>query len=148
MEPICDKTGALLPGLEELTALPEDQCAVQWAERVARTAFEASCGRDVMCRDGMRQLCLIIQDIARGKGRAGDPELILELCAAIEEGAGCDLAVQAARRIALLVEQRQSQWSAHVLRKLCRPGVCPMPRADSAPAQQPALRRRRRGSAQ
>lgn len=149
MEPICDKTGELLPGLEELASLPEDQCAVHRAEQVAKTAFEASCGRDVMCRDGMRQLYLIIRDIAQGKGRARDLELIPELCAAIEEAGGCDLAVQAARRIALLVEQRQSQWSAHVLRKLCRPGVCSMPpSAAAAQGQQPALRRRRRGPAQ
>lgn len=148
MDHICEKNGALLPLLGQGAALSEDQCAVHLAEQVARSAFEASCGRDVMCRDGMFQLYLIIHDIARGKGRAGDLELLADLCAAIEAAAGCNLAVQAAREIAALAEQRQSQWSAHVLRKLCRPGACPMPQADAAQAQQPVLRRRRRGTIQ
>ena len=146
---ICERTGALLAGLDVPAAVPEDQCPVHWAEQVAKAACEAACGRDVMCRDGMFQLYLILRDIARGKGRARDLELIPELCALIQETAGCDLAVQAARQIAALAEQRQELWRAHVLRRLCRPGVCPMPAPEGAgQTQQPTLRRRRRGAAQ
>ena len=148
MEPICEKTGVLLPGPEDLSALPENQCAVHLAEQVAQAACGASCGQDVFCRDGMYQLHLIIGDIARGKGRARDLELIPELCSVIEENAGCDLAVRAARKIRALVELKQDQWRAHVLRKLCRPGACPMPSQEGSPVQQPVLRRRRRAAAQ
>lgn len=121
---------------------PEGACAVHWAEEVVRLACERSCGQDVMCRDGVYQLYLIIHDIAQGKGRARDLELLPELCSVIAQGASCALAAGAAERVARSLSSDLGEWSAHTLRRLCRAGVCPI--AASAQPEKPLMRRRRR----
>ena len=80
----CEKTAEILPSLDEILNKADDVCPVQWAVRVAETAMKHSCGKDVFCRDGLKQLYLIGRDITLNKGSMDDIELLQELCQTID----------------------------------------------------------------
>lgn len=99
-------------------------CPVDAARRIAEKALEASCGKGVMCRDGLRQISLIVGDIANGKGESDDLEMLEELLGVIKECADCELSYTAAEQILSLLQNYQDEWRMHITRKRCKYRVC------------------------
>jgi NADH:ubiquinone oxidoreductase subunit F (NADH-binding) len=144
---ICDMTAAGLPEAEAILNKPAEVCPVQWAAEVAEKAYQTSCGRGTMCRDGMHQLALIITDITRDKGTIDDLELLQKLLDVIIVSNDCELSQTAAKLIKASLDTHYDDWSAHILRKRCKAGVCaafPKPVVVAA-SEDGTTRRRRRG---
>ena len=72
----CKINAELIPDASELEALPESACPVDWAKRCVDTAHLENCGKSVMCRDGMTQLSILINDVVSGRGLGDDLALI------------------------------------------------------------------------
>lgn len=142
----CEKTAEILPSLDEILNKADDVCPVQWAVRVAETAMKHSCGKDVFCRDGLKQLYLIGRDITLNKGSMDDIELLQELCQTMYIAAGCALSARCVELYKASLDNHYNDWTAHILRRRCRAGVCeafPKPAAAGAAA---GGRRRRGGT--
>lgn len=120
----CEVTAACLPDEAEIRTPAEGVCPVDWARRVTETAREALCGKGTLCRDGVTQLWRIVDDIARGKGRGGDLDLLEDVCAVIQTAGDCELAVGCAQRVRASVECHGEVWNAHITRKKCDALAC------------------------
>lgn len=146
---ICEMTADNLPSESEIVNKPDSVCPVRWAADVCNTARLATCGKGVFCRDGLRQLYLIAEDIASDKGSLEDIDLLNRLCDNIMRGNDCELSYKAAKLMKLSLTNYEAEWKAHILRKRCKAGVC-QAFAKNAPVVAPAAeggRRRRGGSA-
>jgi NADH-quinone oxidoreductase subunit F len=144
---ICETTAAGLPEAEAILNKPDDVCPVQWAAEVAQKAHQGTCGQGTMCRDGVHELFLIIDDITKDKGTIEDLELLQKLCDVITVANDCELSQKAAKLVKASMDAHYEDWSAHILRKRCKAGVCaafPKP-VVVAPAADGETRRRRRG---
>lgn len=113
-----------LPNEKEILEKAGDVCPVQWAAAVCKKAHEDCCGRGVFCRDGLKELYLIAEDITSGRGTMEDIELLQLLSKQVMLGADCDAAYEGARLMSLSIETHYDDWTAHVLRKRCKAGQC------------------------
>lgn len=121
----CD-TGAALLQLGDLTADPATVCPVDTALDLLRRAAEASCGREVFCREGTRQVATILTDVTAGRGESGDLDLVEELCELVAGNANCDLASTAAAATLGLLRNNREEWELHLRRKRCSSLTCVM----------------------
>jgi len=121
----CDTDAALLEiGL--LAADPTATCPVASTLDLLRRAAAASCGREVFCREGNRQVATILTDVTAGRGESGDLELIEELCELTADNAGCELASSAAAAALDLLRTNREEWELHLRRKRCSTLTCAM----------------------
>ena len=120
----CQKTAASLPELSEAEALPAGVCPVDWARRTAETARQDSCGQGTFCRDGLAQIFTIIDDIAAGRSKADDLNLLTQLCQDIITVEDCVLSSACARLVLTSLERYRGEWEAHADRRRCAALVC------------------------
>jgi len=109
------------PGIEAGTA-----CPVEEARRILWAAAARSCGREVYCREGTRQVATILTDLTTGKGSPADLELVDELCGLMADLVPCGMAGVAARTALDLLRGRAEEWDRHVRRGRCTSLTCPM----------------------
>lgn len=139
----CHNTTVLFPPAEDMLQKKAEVCPVYWAMEVAELAMKQSCGRGAFCRDGLKQLYLLIRDITEGKGTTEDVELLQELVETMSLMPECQLCDSAVALIALSLRQHERDWMAHVLRRRCAANRCPGYEKAIAAAQGGEGRRRR-----
>lgn len=139
----CHNTTVLFPPAEDILQKKQDTCPVYWAMEVAEMAMKQSCGRGAFCRDGLKQLYLIIRDITEGRGTAEDVELLQELVETMSLMSECALCDSAVALIALSLREHEREWLAHVLRRRCNANRCPGYEKVAAAVQGGENRRRR-----
>ena len=120
----CNHNMDLIPDVSEIEKLQADICPVDWARRSVMLASENNCGKSVLCRDGVLQICRILEDIVSGKGLQEDIGLIKELCAYIVSTGGCKMAEKAAGNVLYTLEHYAEEWDLHCRRKRCSALVC------------------------
>lgn len=123
MKAICETT-APLPNIDEIIHKTDDKCPVAWALEVVRKARKDSCGKGVMCRDGLHQLDCIISDIVRAKGQDRDVALMVELCEVIIQCNECPISVETASLVLASLNNHTADWDLHIRRKACNELVC------------------------
>ena len=120
----CAKTAEILPSIDEITNKADSVCPVKWAVDAVELAMKNTCGKGTFCRDGLKQLYLIGKDITLNKGTMEDIELLQELCQTMYIAADCELSGRAIELFKTSLELHYNDWTAHVLRKRCKAGVC------------------------
>lgn len=120
----CAKTAEILPSIDEIVNKADDVCPVKWAVDTVELAMKNTCGKGTFCRDGLKQLYLIGKDITDNKGTMEDIELLQELCATMYIAADCELSGKAIELFQASLTNHYNDWTAHVLRKRCKAGVC------------------------
>ena len=120
----CKQNVELIPEASEIAELKEGMCPVDWAKHCIDIAHHENCGKSVMCRDGMTQLSMIVNDIVSGKGQNDDIALVQELCEVIATTGGCALAEKAAKDVLYSLEKYPEEWDQHCRRKRCANLVC------------------------
>lgn len=119
----CDKTIDLIHDVP-VTFEKQNNCAVDWAHRFVIAVNGQTCGKSVFCREGIAQIERIVEDIVSGKGRPGDTDLLVEICAGIQEEADCDLSRKAAGALIDSIQSYREEWETHIRRKRCPASVC------------------------
>ncbi len=102
----------------------EGQCPVDYCKEVMATAKSASCGKDVLCREGTWQVYEIMKEISEGKAESEDYELMMDLLMQIKAGVSCDMAKTASTICLDLLKTYEDEWDKHIKRKLCSSLVC------------------------
>ncbi|MBQ9032015.1 MAG: 4Fe-4S binding protein [Parasporobacterium sp.] len=120
----CKHNAELLPGCESINPLPEGTCPVDWAKKSVDTARLENCGKSLLCRDGLTQIGLIIDDIVSGGGKQEDLALLRELCDYILKIGGCGIACKAAENVLYSLNCYSETWDQHCRRKRCEALVC------------------------
>ena len=112
------------PAGESVVVIREADCSVDYLRKLISVLNENSCGRCVFCREGLRQLKCIFDDIAKAKFRPGDAELIKTIADAMVGGSHCIFGKSAGALFLNLPDSIQDEIRQHQERHRCPSSVC------------------------
>jgi len=117
------KAGSMM-GSGGMIIMDENICMVDVARYFEEFLQGESCGKCVPCREGVRRMREILEDICNGKGRDGDIELLEDMSQAIIDGSLCALGSSAPNPVLSTIRYFRDEYNAHILEKRCPAGVC------------------------
>ncbi|MDO9535266.1 MAG: NADH-ubiquinone oxidoreductase-F iron-sulfur binding region domain-containing protein [Bacillota bacterium] len=112
------KAGSMM-GSGGMIVMDEDTCMVDVARYFLDFLTDESCGKCVPCREGVRQMLMILTNITEGKGRVGDIELLEELGEVAIEAALCALGKTAPNPFLSTLKYFRNEYEAHINEKRC-----------------------------
>ena len=118
-----EKAGSMM-GSGGMIVMDEETCMVDTARYYTDFLAHESCGKCVPCREGLRQMLRILDNITSGKGREGDIELLEELSEFLQEAALCALGSTAPNPVLSTITHFRDEYEAHIRDKCCPAGVC------------------------
>ena len=117
-------TGAIM-GSGGMVVMDETTCMVGIAKFFLDFTTRESCGKCVHCRIGCKRLSELLDRIVAGKGKAGDIELLEELCNTIKDGALCGLGQTAPNPVLTTIRYFRNEYVDHIENKKCTAKQCP-----------------------
>jgi NADH:ubiquinone oxidoreductase subunit F (NADH-binding)/(2Fe-2S) ferredoxin/NAD-dependent dihydropyrimidine dehydrogenase PreA subunit len=107
-----------------MIVMDEDTCMVDVAKYFLTFLEEESCGKCVPCREGIKRMKEVLEEITQGNGKEGDIELLEDISFVLREGALCALGSTAANPVMSTVKYFREEYEAHIRDKKCPAGVC------------------------
>jgi NADH:ubiquinone oxidoreductase subunit F (NADH-binding)/(2Fe-2S) ferredoxin len=117
------KAGSIM-GSGGMVVMDEGTCMVDIARFFMEFIQDESCGKCVPCRVGTKRMLEILTRICEGKGRAGDIELLENLCDEIREDSLCGLGKGAPNPVVSTLKHFRNEYEAHIFDKECTAKVC------------------------
>ena len=117
------KAGSMM-GSGGMIIMDEKTCMVDIAHYFIEFLESESCGKCVPCREGVRRMKDILEDICAGKGQEGDVELLEEISKAIIDGSLCALGGSAPNPVLSTIQYFREEYDAHIRDKRCPAAVC------------------------
>lgn len=117
------KAGSMM-GSGGMIVMDDRTCMVDIARYFIDFLVEESCGKCVPCREGLKKMQMILQDLTSGKGRDGDIEALKELAEGISDTALCALGQSAANPVLSTIKYFKEEYIEHEMEHFCRSGVC------------------------
>ena len=117
------KVGSMM-GSGGMIVMDDETCMVDTARYYIDFLAHESCGKCVPCREGLRQMLLILNDITSGKGKEGDIELLEELSETLQEASLCALGQSAPNPVLSTIRHFRDEYEAHIREGRCPAGVC------------------------
>jgi NADH-quinone oxidoreductase subunit F len=118
-----DEAGSMM-GSGGMIVMDDRTCMVDVARYYLNFLSEESCGKCVPCREGIRRMLEILNDICEGRGRQGDIELLAELGETVREASLCGLGKTAPNPVLTTIKYFKDEYLAHIEDKTCPAGVC------------------------
>ena len=115
--------GAMM-GSGGLVVMDEFDCMVETARYYTQFLADESCGKCTPCREGLRHMKDLLEDICEGRGQEGDIELLLRIGATMAESSRCALGKSAPNPILTTIKYFREEYGAHIFEKRCPAGVC------------------------
>ena len=107
-----------------MIVMDEDTCMVDFAKYFTDFLCDESCGKCLPCREGLRRMREILEDITEGWGTEEDIELLEEIAPVIRESALCALGQTAPNPVMTTLRYFRDEYEAHVKQKRCPAYVC------------------------
>lgn len=107
-----------------ITVYGQDTCMVDLCVQLMTQAWQSSCGKCVLCREGTLQFKTIATEMTTGKAKATDTDLIKEVGQLIELGAYCPFGRSMAKPFISAIELFPDEFDDHIKRKTCKCGKC------------------------
>ena len=107
-----------------MIVMDEDTCMVDVARYFTDFLCQESCGKCVPCREGLRQMLRILNNICTGKGKEGDIELLEELSELMRDASLCALGTTAPNPVLSTIRYFRNEYEAHIKEKRCPARVC------------------------
>jgi NADH-quinone oxidoreductase subunit F len=107
-----------------MIVMDEDTCMVDVARYFTEFLTDESCGKCIPCREGLRQMHKILTNITKGKGKAGDLELLEELSEVAREASLCALGTSAPNPFLSTIRYFKDEYEAHIKEKKCPALFC------------------------
>ncbi len=117
------KVGSMM-GSGGMIVMDENTCMVDTARYYTSFLAHESCGKCVPCREGLRQMLNILDNITSGWGEEGDLQLLEELAEFMESASLCALGQSAPFPVASTLKYFRDEYEEHIRDKRCRAGVC------------------------
>jgi len=117
------KVGSMM-GSGGMVVMDEDTCMVDAARYFVDFLLEESCGKCVPCREGLKELSRILNNICRGEGKEEDIQLIEDICETMSEASLCALGRTAVNPVLTSLKYFREEWDEHIKDKKCRAKVC------------------------
>jgi NADH-quinone oxidoreductase subunit F len=112
------KAGSML-GSAGVIVMDDSTCMVKAALRLSKFYAEESCGQCTQCREGTEWLHRILTRLENGRGRSGDLELMLDICANMKGKTICPLSDAAAMPIESYIQKFYDEFAAHIQEQRC-----------------------------
>jgi len=107
-----------------MIVMDDRTCMVDIARYFLAFLVEESCGKCVPCREGLKQMLAIFEDILAGRGKPGDIARIEALAEGMKLGSLCDLGRSAVNPVLSTLQYFRSEYEAHIADKHCPAGMC------------------------
>jgi NADH:ubiquinone oxidoreductase subunit F (NADH-binding)/(2Fe-2S) ferredoxin len=107
-----------------MIVMDEDTCMVDTARYYTNFLAHEGCGKCIPCREGLRQMLRILNNITSGKGREGDIELLEEISEFMMEASLCALGRTAPNPVLSTIKYFRDEYEAHIREKRCPAHVC------------------------
>lgn len=114
----------IVPFSHENKCVKDDTCVVAYLKNLMQETIALSCGKCVLCREGLRQLHLIFDSITRGTANMERLAYAQEVAHAMTIGCDCDFGKGAGYMVELALADFQEEISDHIRRKRCPALVC------------------------
>lgn len=113
-----------VPFSTETRLVGEDACVVDYLKGLSLELLGRSCCKCVLCREGLRQLNLVFEEIARGRSHPERLDYARQVAQAMAAGCDCDFGRGAGRLFELALEDFAGEIGEHILKKRCPALVC------------------------
>jgi NADH-quinone oxidoreductase subunit F len=117
------KVGAMV-GSGGLVVMNKNTCMVKIAKFFMQFTQSESCGKCVLCREGTRQMLLMLEDITEGRADENTIPLLEKLAKAVQIGSLCGLGKTAPNPVLSTLKYFRHEYDAHVRDKKCPAGEC------------------------
>jgi NADP-reducing hydrogenase subunit HndC len=107
-----------------MIVMDEDTCVVDVARYFIDFLCDESCGKCVPCREGLKHMREILDDIVSGRGKTGDIELLEGLARIMARASLCALGQTAPNPVLTTLHYFRDEYEAHVEEKRCPALVC------------------------
>ena len=107
-----------------LVVIDEDTCMVDVSKFFLEFTQRESCGKCVPCREGTKQMLLILDKISSGKGRMEDLKILEDLALMVKEMSLCGLGQTAPNPVLTTLRYFREEYEAHIRDKKCPAMVC------------------------
>ncbi len=107
------KAGSML-GSAGVVVMDDSTCMVKAVTRITKFYAEESCGQCTQCREGTEWLLQILKRIEQGKGRSGELEILLDICASMKGRTICPLSDACAMPVESYVQKYRDEFAAHI----------------------------------
>ncbi len=107
-----------------MIVMDDRTCMVDVARYFLKFLEGESCGKCVPCREGVRRMRQILDDICEGRGQEGDVELLESMSEGIMDGSLCALGSTAPNPVMSTIKYFREEYDAHIRDKKCPAGIC------------------------
>ncbi|MDR3353891.1 MAG: 4Fe-4S binding protein [Synergistaceae bacterium] len=107
-----------------MIVMDDRTCMVDVARYFIDFLVGESCGKCVPCREGVKKMSLILNDITAGRGVQGDVETLGEMARSLADTALCGLGQSAPNPVLSTIKYFREEYDEHVRDGFCRAGVC------------------------
>ena len=117
------KAGSMM-GSGGMIVMDENTCMVDTARFYINFLAHESCGKCVPCREGLRQMLNILNNITSGNAVESDIDLLEELSEFMKVASLCALGQSAPNMVASTLKYFREEYLEHIRDKRCNAGVC------------------------
>ena len=118
-----EENGSMM-GSGGMIVMDDRTCMVDVARYFINFLIEESCGKCVPCREGLKQMRILLEGLTTGKSRRGDIARIERLAAGMKLGSLCDLGRSATNPVLSTLRHFRDEYEAHIKNRACPAGVC------------------------
>ncbi|MDR1048956.1 MAG: NADH-quinone oxidoreductase subunit NuoF [Synergistaceae bacterium] len=115
--------GAIM-GSGGLVVMDEENCMVDIARFFLDFTQRESCGKCTPCREGTKQMLLLLEKICAGEGRMEDIDLLEELGHMVKDMSLCGLGQTAPNPVLTTLRYFRHEYEAHIKEHRCPAGAC------------------------
>jgi NADH-quinone oxidoreductase subunit F len=117
------KVGSMM-GSGGMIVMDDRSCMVDVAKYFLKFLEEESCGKCTPCREGVKQMRIILDRITEGKGEESDIEALEWIGKGVVDGSLCALGGSAPNPVLTTIRYFKDEYLAHIRDKKCPAGVC------------------------
>ncbi len=107
-----------------MIVVDEQTCMVDLAKYYTRFLVDESCGKCFTCREGIRRMHELLEDISTGNATPETLSLLEELAAVVKDTTMCGLGQTAANPVLSTIKYFNNEYREHIYNKRCRAYVC------------------------
>jgi NADH-quinone oxidoreductase subunit F/NADP-reducing hydrogenase subunit HndC len=117
------KAGSMM-GSGGMIVMDETDCVVDVAKFYMEFCVDESCGKCSPCRIGTRQMLMLLEKIANGKGTLEDLQVLEDVGFAMQKASLCALGQTAPNPTLSTIRRFRSEYEAHIIEKRCPTHKC------------------------
>lgn len=118
------KEAGSMMGSGGMIVLDDTTCMVDVAKYFIHFLKEESCGKCLPCREGLKRMGQILDNITAGKGNENDLALLEELAEVVADASLCGLGKTAPNPVLSALRYFRPEFEVHLKEKKCPAGVC------------------------